>query len=173
MLVRYDPFDEWDQFLEQVLAQGEAPRRVPIDAIRRGDWVEMSCELPGVDPASIVVTVDGDVLAIRAERVGAPGAAGVVGEVHAHRLVPERALHDDLVGLQLQPGPGEPLVPGRDLLPAPDVGRPRGAAREHEVPVLGPEGEGGLHVAGAGPGRDPTDQRADQPPVHGASWAPD
>ena len=74
MLIRYDPFDEWDQFLAQVLSGDAGPRRVPIDAIRRGDQVEMSCELPGVDPASIVVSVDDDVLAIRAERIVDPEA---------------------------------------------------------------------------------------------------
>jgi HSP20 family protein len=72
MLVRYDPYDTCDRFLEQVLADGASPRRVPIDAVRRGDAVEMTCELPGVAPESIAVTVDGDVLAIRAERVAAP-----------------------------------------------------------------------------------------------------
>jgi HSP20 family protein len=72
MLVRYDPYDTCDRFLAQVFADGTAPRRVPIDAVLRGDAVEMSCELPGVAPESITVTVDGDVLAIRAERVAAP-----------------------------------------------------------------------------------------------------
>jgi HSP20 family protein len=81
MLVRYDPFDEWDQFLAEVLAGVAGPRRVPIDAIRRGDRVEMSCELPGVDPATIAVTVDDDVLAIRAERVVDPEVGDEVLEL--------------------------------------------------------------------------------------------
>ena len=70
MLVRYDPFDDWDRFLGEVMTDvdGPPPQRAPMDAVRRGDRVEMSCELPGVDPRSIAVTVDGDVLAIRAER---------------------------------------------------------------------------------------------------------
>ncbi len=72
MLVRYDPYDRCDRFLEQVLAGGASPRRVPIDAVLRGDAVEMTCELPGVAPDSIAVSVDDDVLAIRAERVLAP-----------------------------------------------------------------------------------------------------
>jgi HSP20 family protein len=67
VLVRYDPFDACDQFLEGVL-ENKAPRRIPIDAVRRGGAVEMSCELPGAEPGSIDVRVDGDVLAIRAER---------------------------------------------------------------------------------------------------------
>jgi HSP20 family protein len=81
MLIRYDPFDECDRFLAHALAQGAGPRRMPIDAIRSGDCVEMSCELPGVDPDSIVVTVDDDVLAIRAERVVAPEAGDEVLEL--------------------------------------------------------------------------------------------
>ena len=70
MLVRYDPFDAWDLFLGEVMTDvdGPPPRRAPMDAVRRGDRVEMSCELPGVDPRSIAVTVDDGVLAIRAER---------------------------------------------------------------------------------------------------------
>jgi HSP20 family protein len=71
MLIRCDPYDCWDRLLDEVLTAGGSPtaRRVPIDAIRRGDRVEVSCELPGVEPDSIEVTVDGDVLAIRAERI--------------------------------------------------------------------------------------------------------
>jgi HSP20 family protein len=81
MLIQYDPFEVWDRFLEQVLAGDATPRRVPIDAIRRGDCVEMSCELPGVDPESIVVAVDDDVLAIRAVRVVAAEAGDEVLEL--------------------------------------------------------------------------------------------
>ena len=67
MWARCDPDDEWDHFLARVLAGGAVPRRFPIDAIRRSDRVE-GCDLPGVDPSSIAVTVDDDVPAIRAER---------------------------------------------------------------------------------------------------------
>lgn len=70
MLIRYDPFEEADRLLDAVFASaaGPAPRRVPIDTVRRGDHVELWCELPGVDPDAIDVRVDGDVLAIRAAR---------------------------------------------------------------------------------------------------------
>jgi len=41
---------------------------LPIDAYRRGDTFMVDVDLPGVDPESIDVTVDHNVLAIRAER---------------------------------------------------------------------------------------------------------
>ena len=70
MLVSYDPFDDWDRFLGEVMTNvdGPPPRRAPMDGVRRVDRVEMSCERSGVDPRSIAVTIDGGVLAIRAER---------------------------------------------------------------------------------------------------------
>jgi len=102
VLVRYDPFDECDHFLERVLAD-QMPRRIPIDAVRRGDAVEMSCELPGVEPESIDVSVDGDILAIRANRVLAPVAEDEVLELERAQgpFAREVALGADLDGGQV------------------------------------------------------------------------
>ena len=105
MWARCDPYDEWDHFLARVRAGGAVPRRFPIDAIRRSDRVE-GCDLPDVDPSSIAVTVDDDVLAIRAERAVALEAGGPRararpgrrrarrrGEPHARR-VPRRRRYE-------------------------------------------------------------------------------
>jgi len=64
MLFGMDPFREFDR--TPVL---------PIDAYRRGDTFMVDVDLPGVDPESIDVTVDRNVLVIRAER-GATRAEG-------------------------------------------------------------------------------------------------
>jgi len=103
VLVRYDPYDECDHFVERVLAAGRAPRRMPIDAVRRGATVEMSCELPGVEPDSIYVHVDGDVLAIRAERVLAAAAEDEVLELERAQgcFARDVALGADLDGAQV------------------------------------------------------------------------
>lgn len=43
-------------------------RRLPADAYRDGDHYVLAVEIPGVDPGSIDVKVDGQLLTIRAER---------------------------------------------------------------------------------------------------------
>jgi HSP20 family protein len=41
---------------------------MPLDAVRREDHYEVNFDLPGVDPATIDVTVERNVLTVRAER---------------------------------------------------------------------------------------------------------
>lgn len=69
MLMRFDPFREVDRFAEQV---DQALRRtassVPMDAVRHGDQVFINFDLPGVDPDSIDLTVERDVLTLKASR---------------------------------------------------------------------------------------------------------
>ena len=45
-----------------------APRGFPMDAYRRGDRFIVEFDLPGVEPASIELTVEQNVLSVRAER---------------------------------------------------------------------------------------------------------
>jgi HSP20 family protein len=69
MLMRFDPFRELDRFSEQV---DQALRRnawsVPMDAVRHGDRVFVNFDLPGVDPDAIELTVERDVLTVKASR---------------------------------------------------------------------------------------------------------
>jgi HSP20 family protein len=44
------------------------PRLIPIDVARVEDQYELSADLPGVEPSSVDVDVEGQVLTIRAER---------------------------------------------------------------------------------------------------------
>jgi HSP20 family protein len=68
MLMRYDPFRELDRFTEGLF--GNAPRTpwMPMDAVRKGDHVEVHFDLPGVRPDSIDLTVERNVLTVKAER---------------------------------------------------------------------------------------------------------
>ena len=66
MLLRFDPFRDVDRFMDE--AFGRQQTFLPMDAIRRGDQVEVRLDLPGVDPGSIDLTVERNVLTIRAVR---------------------------------------------------------------------------------------------------------
>ena len=69
MLMRFDPFREVDRISEQF---DQLVRRstasIPMDAVRHGNQVFVSFDLPGVDPDAIDVTVERDVLTVSATR---------------------------------------------------------------------------------------------------------
>ncbi|MEA3218849.1 MAG: hypothetical protein QOJ19_5005 [Acidimicrobiia bacterium] len=67
MLMRFDPFREIDRVLEQTWAQAR-PASMPMDAYRHGDNVVIHLDLPGVDPSSIDLSVEQNVLTVNAER---------------------------------------------------------------------------------------------------------
>ena len=70
-VMRFDPFRELDRLAEQMLGAGSRTggvRSFPMDAYRRGDRFLVHLDLPGVDPGSIDVTTEQNVLTIRAER---------------------------------------------------------------------------------------------------------
>ena len=69
MLMRFDPFRELER-MTQPSGAGSQVRQptMPMDAYRRGDRFLVKLDLPGVDPASIDLTVERNVLTIRAER---------------------------------------------------------------------------------------------------------
>lgn len=67
MLMRFDPFRELDQVAQQVLRQTPRPG-APMDAYRHGDQFVVQFDLPGVDPSSIDLTVEKNVLNVSASR---------------------------------------------------------------------------------------------------------
>jgi HSP20 family protein len=69
MLMRFDPFRELDRLAESLTGSRYS---VPLDVYRRGDRFLVTVDLPGIDPSSIDVTVEKDVLTIKAERSWAP-----------------------------------------------------------------------------------------------------
>ena len=54
----------------------QGPRPMPMDLSRTADSYVLNADLPGIDPASVDIDVDGQMLSIRAERP-APSAEGV------------------------------------------------------------------------------------------------
>ena len=76
MALLFDPFREFDRVAGQLLDSRQGPRFMPMDLYRDGDHYVLAADLPGVDPGSVDVDVDGQVLTIRAER-SARSAEGV------------------------------------------------------------------------------------------------
>ena len=71
MLMRFDPFRDFDR-LTQVMGNGRVPV-MPMDAFRNEDQFVVHLDVPGVDPASIDLTVEKNVLTVSAQRTWEPG----------------------------------------------------------------------------------------------------
>jgi len=71
MLMRTDPFRELDRLSQQLmgsLGTATRPSAMPMDAWRAGDEFVVEFDLPGVDPGSVDLDVERNVLTVRAER---------------------------------------------------------------------------------------------------------
>jgi HSP20 family protein len=65
--MRFDPFRELDRLTQPAWSGGRAPF-MPMDAYRDGDRFLVHLDLPGIDPGTIDITVEKNVLTISAER---------------------------------------------------------------------------------------------------------
>ena len=68
MLMRTDPFRELDRLTQQVFGTATRPTAMPMDAYRKDDSFLVQFDLPGIDPESIDLTVERNVLTVHAER---------------------------------------------------------------------------------------------------------
>lgn len=68
MLIRTDPFRDLDRLTQQLLGTAARPAAMPMDAYRKGDTFYVQFDLPGVSAESIDLTVEQNVLTVRAER---------------------------------------------------------------------------------------------------------
>lgn len=67
MLMRFDPLRELDRLVQQTNGGDRLPV-MPMDAYRHDDRFLVHFDVPGVDPSSIELTVEKDVLTVSAER---------------------------------------------------------------------------------------------------------
>ena len=70
MLMRTDQFRELDRLAQQVFGTVARPTVMPMDAWREGEKFVVEFDLPGVDPGSIDLDVERNVLTVKAERPG-------------------------------------------------------------------------------------------------------
>lgn len=69
MLMRFDPFRDIDRLTSSLLGEtGAAARSMPMDAYRSGDTFYVHFDVPGIDPQSIDLTVENNVLTVSARR---------------------------------------------------------------------------------------------------------
>jgi HSP20 family protein len=80
MLMRTDPFRDLDRLTTQLLGSAGRPAAMPLDAYRHGDVFVVELDVPGIDPASIELTVEKNVLTVKAERSRSTEAELLIGE---------------------------------------------------------------------------------------------
>lgn len=79
-LVRSDPFRELDRLAQQLWGEGRsrpASLSMPMDAFRKDDMFLVQIDLPGIRAESIELTVEDNVLTVKAERPSPETGDGV------------------------------------------------------------------------------------------------
>ena len=70
MLMRTDPFRDFDRLAQQLLGAGTTsrPAIMPMDAWREGETFVVEFDLPGIAPDTLDLDVERNVLTVKAER---------------------------------------------------------------------------------------------------------
>lgn len=68
MSMNFDPFTQLDRIANGLVQQRFAPRSMPVDLYRDHNRYVLNADLPGVDPGSVDIDIDGQLLTIRAQR---------------------------------------------------------------------------------------------------------
>jgi HSP20 family protein len=84
MLMRTDPFQDFDRLTEAVWGSRARPAMMPMDAYRQDGTFVVHLDLPGVSADSIDLTVEQNVLTVHAERKPPVGDS-------AERVIDERS----------------------------------------------------------------------------------
>jgi len=68
MAMSFDPFTELDRLTGTLFGTPQGPKFMPVDLYRDGDQYVLNADMPGIDPGSVDIDVDGQLLTIRAQR---------------------------------------------------------------------------------------------------------
>ena len=63
-----DPFRQMDRLTNQLLSGTRTPKGMPMDVFQTDDGFHVCLDLPGVDPDSVDITTERNILTITAER---------------------------------------------------------------------------------------------------------
>ncbi|MBV1781303.1 Hsp20 family protein [Paeniglutamicibacter sp. ABSL32-1] len=78
MLMSTDPFRTLDRLAEQVFGTTARPAAMSMDAWREADVFHVEFDLPGVDPGSIDLDVENNVVTVKAERGALDGGKEIL-----------------------------------------------------------------------------------------------
>jgi len=67
MVMRIDPYREFDRMVHSLVTR-DSRALMPVDAYRKGDEYVVEFDLPGMDPDRLEVTVERNVLTVKATR---------------------------------------------------------------------------------------------------------
>jgi HSP20 family protein len=147
MLMRTDPFRELDRLTQQVFGgQGtwSRPAVMPMEAYRAGEEFVVHFDLPGVDPESIDVDVERNVLTVKAERRPLGGGAGVetlVAErsygVFSRQLFLGEALDTERISAHYDAGVLSLRIPVAEQAKPHKIEITTGAAAQHDKQLTG------------------------------------
>jgi HSP20 family protein len=104
VLVRTDPFRELDRLTQQMFGNvgtSTRPSVMPMDAWREGEEFVLEFDLPGVDPDSVDLDVERNVLTIKAERPALDGDREVLAAERARGVFSRQLVLGDNLDLEL------------------------------------------------------------------------
>lgn len=102
MLMRTDPFRDFDRLAQQLLGVGTTsrPAVMPMDAWREGDTFVLEFDLPGVRPETLDIDVERNVLTIKAERPAGNGDWEMLASERPRGLFSRQLVLGDNLDLQ-------------------------------------------------------------------------
>ncbi|MGV9408357.1 Hsp20/alpha crystallin family protein [Nocardia sp. NPDC003693] len=109
MLMRTDPFRDLDRLTQQVFGTAARPAAMPMDAWRENDEFFVEFDLPGIDPESLDLDVERNVVTVRATRADIdPGRSMLAAErprgVFSRQLVLGEALDTEQIRANYRDG---------------------------------------------------------------------
>ncbi|MFD3513469.1 Hsp20/alpha crystallin family protein [Streptomyces sp. NPDC058657] len=110
MLMRTDAFRELDRLTQQFWGTAAHPATMPMDAYRAGEEFVVHFDLPGIDPESIDLDIERNVLTVKAERRSAApeGAEMIASErpagLHTRQLILGDTLDTDRIDASYDAG---------------------------------------------------------------------
>lgn len=140
MLMRTDPFREFDRLTQRLLGETMRPVPMPMDAYRDGDTFVIHFDLPGVRPDSIGLEVERDVLTVTAQRPDATqGRDPVVAERpsghFSRQLLLGETLETDDIAAEYANGVLTLRVPVAEQAKPRKISVTEGAGQAHQIPA--------------------------------------
>ena len=112
MLVRHDPFGRVDRFFDDLFRRLSTGPSAQFEVQRTGDGVQITLELPGVRPEDIELSVERNLLTVRAQR-SVRGPRGQESTTFTREVLLSDGLDPDKVSASFEHGVLEIEVPAR------------------------------------------------------------